>query len=273
MKTRDSTVVGERKLAQITMEDPFPMRLKKRLLKELIESLDVDLYILHLIVHNSYGFHRFPATDAPVNGTKGISSFFLSTILYMLVWSFNPATTSTKALLMIRKTDGLDTEVVRSQFDLLLEMYDSHIYSPGCLSLVAGTQLVHFLDKYITFQLEAIWSVESRTGYGQMSENNNKTLLTMDDVTTHSKEMGMSLGVLANLNRHLSIARETFAHVSKTFELKQDEDTSMAGKKKDVMNVARILETQITWNEKYVEYLLERAKSQMVIVRSPRHTK
>lgn len=276
MAARAGTVGGgssspELKLVQIQIADPFPFYIEKQLFLQIFESLQVEPYILHLILRNSYGFHRFPATPPLTNG-RVIFSYFVSTIMYMLAWSFNPVTMETKAVLMTRAANGMTTfQEVERYFRSILFVYADHIYSPTFLSLVAGTQLVHFLDEYILYQLIGIREVEAHTGHGDIIPIGEE--LDVNAITQLSKDTGRILTVLANIHRHLLISNAVISDVSKTLDSERSTNLpvgsrTLHGKHNELlMDVVLALDTQIIWNESYVAYLLERAKSQIAVVR------
>ena len=261
----------ELKLVQIRIADPSPFYIEKQLFLQIFEALQVEPYILYLILLNSYGFHRFPAAPPLTNG-QVISSYFVSTIMYMLAWSFNPVTMETKAILMTRTANGMTpfTEV-ECYFRNILSVYADHIYSPIFLSLVAGTHLVHFLDEYRLYQLIGTRELEQYTGHGDIVPIESK--LDVNAITQLSKKTGRILTVLANIHRHLLISDAVISDVSKTLDSKQpgilpvDSQTIRGKHNESLVNVVSALNTQNIWNKSYVAYLLERAKSQIAVVR------
>ncbi|PVH92047.1 hypothetical protein DM02DRAFT_663349 [Periconia macrospinosa] len=208
---------------------------------EIFDSLQVERYILHLILRNSYGFHQFPATSPPTNG-QVIISYFISTFMYMLAWSFNPATMETKAILMTREANSMVPErKVERCFRSILFVYANHIYSPT------------FLKWKPTLGM-AIYIVPIG------NEPN------MSAITQLSKSTGRTLTVLANLHRHQLISRAILSHISKTVDAEQSANlplssrTPLHAKHSDsLMDVVSTLDTQIIWNESYVAY--QKAKS------------
>ena len=264
----------ELKLVQIQIADPSPFYIEKQLFLQTFETLQLEPYILHLILLNSYGFHRFPAAP-PLTNNQVISSYFVSTIMYMLAWSFNPVTLETKAILMTRTANGMTTfEEVEYYFGNILSVYADHINSPTFLSLVAGTHLVHFLDEYILHQLIGTRELEACTGYGDIVPIESE--LDVNAITRLSKKTGRILTVLANIHRHLLISDAVISDVSRTLDsldpkqtviLPVDSQTIHVKRNEPLVNVVSALETQIIWNKSYVAYLLERAKSQTAVVR------
>jgi hypothetical protein len=106
MTRRTSTVDGstplpELKLVEILIGDPFPFYIDRGLFLTLFKAISIDSYILHLILHNSYGFYKFPGRPRP-NSCSAIRSYFVSTLRYTIAWSFNPENKETMAILMPR---------------------------------------------------------------------------------------------------------------------------------------------------------------------------
>ncbi|CAG9953769.1 unnamed protein product [Clonostachys rosea f. rosea IK726] len=277
MAARASSVGGgssspELNLVRIRIKDPFPFYIEKGLFLQIFETLQLDPYILHLILQNSYGFHQFPATQPLTNG-QVVFSYFLSTIMYMLAWSFNPVTMETRAILMTRIANGITTcHEIERYFNRILSVHANHVYAPTFLSLTAGTQLVHFLDEYILDRLQVIREVEAHTGHGDIMAIRDK--ISANEITKFSRDTGRVLAVLANIRRHLLISKAVIEHVSKMLDSKRLTKLSVSSRnlhdkhKELLMDVVSMLDTQVTWNESYVAYLLERAKVQIAVLQS-----
>jgi hypothetical protein len=252
------------KLVQIWIGNPIPIGLQNQLFSHIFESFHLNPYILHLMMTNSYGFHQFPDVK---NG--GTSCFYLGTIMYMLAWSFNSNTRESRAILLIRKDNGfLYKEDISAYFFRILTAFSGHMRSSKFLGLTALTQLVHFLDRYIYHCLYTIKEIEESTGYGDVVPR--ESVLTLDKITLLSKKTGRYLAVVANIRRHLHFANDLIAHIKSKSDQRA---TGLAGAPEtpdqledSMMEAASVLERSISSNEAYVNYLFERAKSQMTVL-------
>jgi len=248
------------RLVEIRITFPFPFYTAQETFLELFDSINIDPYVLHLIRLNSFGFYQFPKPSASKNVSE-IFSYYLSTLYYNLAWSFDPKTREARAILMSKGgqppremtwlTDGF------SDFERLLEGFLPVFEVCRCpsafLSLAVATQLVHWLDGYILSQLEKIRDAEAATGHGDMVSIGK--MLNAKEITRCSKAMAQSLTVLANIQRHLEVAKAALVHASKTSPSQQG-----------VRDTLSVLETQLLWNESTSEYLLQRARNQITVV-------
>ena len=188
----------------------------------------------------------------------------------MLAWSFNSDTMESRAILMVRSSNGfMPTGDITAYFFNILTAFASQIRSSKFLGFTALTQLVHYLDKYIYHCLGTIRSVEIATGHG----NINPTMVVpgVDEITQHSRDTSRDLSVLANIRRHLLFAKDVIAHVKLNSHQRATVSAGTSGTpdklNESMMDAALVLETQVSSNEAYVNYLLERAKNQIMVVR------
>jgi hypothetical protein len=256
----DSNFPPGLRLVEVRTGFPFPLYVAQKTFLELFNSINIDPYVLHLIHLNSFGFHQFPKMTASKNDSE-ISSYYLSTLYYALAWSFNSKTREARAVLMTRggKAPPKSTRPTLefSDFVRLLRSFLPIFGVCRCpsafLSLTLATQLVHFLDKYILLQLEHIRKTESDTDHGDMIPTGE--MLNTMGITRHSKVMAQSLSALANIQRHLEIARAVLVHAKKTSHSQQAARDALS-----------VLDTQVLWNELSTKYLLQRARNQITIV-------
>jgi hypothetical protein len=96
------------KVVRILREDNEILNISRDLFMEIFQLFEIEAYILYLISRNSYGFHRFGATKSSSNDS--LSSFFLGIVLYVLIWSFNPRSLKTRAMLLTRRSSGLHND-------------------------------------------------------------------------------------------------------------------------------------------------------------------
>ena len=96
----------------------------------------------------------FIALKAPKSSGSDSSSFFLGTVLYVLIWSFNPRSLKTRAMLLTRRSSGLHNgEETFRQFRNILQSYKNYLYTPGLLAFVASAHIIQFVDEYILVEL------------------------------------------------------------------------------------------------------------------------
>lgn len=258
--SNNSNIPPGLRLVEVRCEYPFPFYMAQEKFLELFNSINIDPYVLHLIRLNSFGFYQFPKPPASKNDSE-ISSYYLSTLYYALAWSFDPKTREARAILMSRGVEPsrkLTRPTVQfSDFVRLLRGFLPVFEVCRCpsafLSLAVATQLVHWLDGYILSQLEEIRDAETATGHGDIVSTGK--MLNAKEITRCSRAMAQSLTVLANIQRHLEVAKAALVHASKTSPSQQG-----------VRDALSVLETQLLWNESTSEYLLQRARNQITVV-------
>ncbi|KAI1347052.1 hypothetical protein F5Y01DRAFT_256701 [Xylaria sp. FL0043] len=69
----------------------------------LIDALDIDRYVLQPVVSNTFGFVEYSDTISSSLGKSNNSTYFLVNAWVQLIWSFNFATSETKAILITRR--------------------------------------------------------------------------------------------------------------------------------------------------------------------------
>jgi hypothetical protein len=225
-----------------------------------------------MIRSNSYGFHRFPVNKSSTEDST--YSFFLGTVLYGLIWSFDPKTMATRAILMPRRSNGLKNgEAAFRDFSVILQLYQNHIDSPCLPAFVACIHIIQFVDEYIAVELHDIHKMEINTGHGPWSNPLVSTAgLEPTQLTDWSGQVGSWLVNLANQLRHEEIAASliTFILEREKHVWTQDipasylvrHDASM----ETFISVAPMLQNQIANGKSYVNYLQERARSQSSVV-------
>lgn len=240
---------------------------------DIFTTFNLEPYILSLMANMCYGFHHFPPYDAV--GKVKTHSFHLGTILFMLVWSFDPRTLATRAILLPRRDNGLhDGDVAYAQFASLLRSCAENVVSPLFLSFVANLQIHQWLDDYVCTVLKIICDIEARTGYGGW-KSSTKHRLSIHEITEISKTIAHRLGTLANLGRHHGIATslETYLENFESYPCQieissivhQQQHDRVKEKYRSMLPILRRKPASII---SYIQYLQERVRSQALVVRA-----
>jgi hypothetical protein len=258
------------KLVRIPRGDNGDINISKRIFLEIFTSFSIDPYIQYFLARNCYGFHSVksvdPSTDDPTY------SYFIGTVLYVLIWSFKPKNMETRAILLPRRSNGLgDGDGAFRDFDNILDLYKCHIYTPCLLSFIASIHIIQFVDEYISLELQQIRDIEAHTGHGAWKPTMPRGRLPIDEITKCSQEIGACLVDLANQTRHERIAASLLAYSNdKTIDWQRsmpDACLSKYNSSTTVLNsIALTLQNQVNSGISYIEYLQERAKSQSSVV-------
>ncbi|KAF4472814.1 hypothetical protein FALBO_295 [Fusarium albosuccineum] len=229
---------------------------------KLYDAYNIDPYTLNYICQNWYGFDSSNVTY------RGANTFFLGTVMYALVFSFNPTTMTTSAILLPKNSNGFGTGLSASnEFQVILEKYKDKIYSPITLILVALIHQTQWIDRALYAQLGAIRHAESKSGYGPY---NGRSIVEIETLTEVSADMGILLVTLSNKARHQEIATSVLEFLEGS--IKSDAKTYEVPKvMKDACDeayrpVLAILKQQLKGGCMTTKYLQERTQSQSTVV-------
>jgi hypothetical protein len=259
-------------LVNVRREDTETLQCFPSTFLHIFEAFAIEPYILYMIRSNSYGFHRFPVNKPSTEDSS--YSFFLGTVLYGLIWSFNPKTMATRAILMPRRFNGVKHgEDAFREFSVILQLYQNHICNPCLPAFVACIHIIQFVDEFIAVELQDIREMEYNTGHGPWSRPWVSTAgLEPTQLTNWSGEVGAWLVNLANQIRHEDIAASLLAFILEhekhvwtqdiqgSYLVRHDASVEL------FISVAPMLQNQVANGKSYVNYLQERARSQSSVV-------
>lgn len=135
------------------------------------ENLGIDPVMLQHIYMSSYGLYYYDDHPdlAPSSGSR-TQSFYFGCFLFSMVWSFDPQTVKTSAILILRtikKHDygSLPLDAIQSA----LKVYSDRLSSPLSLAFVLFIILVHVLDDNIYRNVRELRTIEAETDHGPSS--------------------------------------------------------------------------------------------------------
>lgn len=260
------------KLVHIPRENDGTLRISQHIFLDIFQSFNTEPHTLYMISRNCYGFHCFKANNT---STENISyTFFIGTVLYMLIWSFNPVSMTTRAMLLPRRSNGLrDGKAAFCEFENIVHLYKDYIYTLCLLVFVSSVHVIHFIDEYIAVELNEIRDIEANTGHGAWIKSRSKDRFDIGEITEWSKRVGGCLVDLSNQFRHEQIATSliSFLHGQGDSDWSQNIQDAYLRKHDAGMEIFKsaipVLQRQADNGKLYVEYLQERAKSQSSVVR------
>lgn len=228
---------------------------------DLFEAFDLDFCWLSMLQQSVYGFHHLQCPPSPLKSSNPFN-FYLKTVLYTLLWSYNPADASTKAIMITRIAcsqryhDELYCDFVQS-----VSIHRDLVDDPRFCSFITGINLVSWLHYSILQQLDVIRGVEIETGHGTWTSSRQRSDRPVTQrLVELSKETGLSLSYLANLPRHVCIAKILLQN----FNSLGTGSNAMSVSK--IEEVATFLADQVNAAENSVSYLQERARTQQSVV-------
>ncbi|KAI1277891.1 hypothetical protein F5Y07DRAFT_76998 [Xylaria sp. FL0933] len=159
----------------------------------LIDALDIDRCVLQPIVSNTSGFVEYSDTISSSLGKSNISTYFLANAWIQLIWSFNFATSETKAILITRRdpsnpqTQNHSRQVVADFLDSLRQQR-VNIFSPYTLLFITLVQMS--TREYKSLKPgkldDGATTFENKTEYGAYSDAGHLTPHQKDDPTLSS---------------------------------------------------------------------------------------
>lgn len=149
------------------------LELPKNTFETLNRNFEIDLVMLQHVYMSSYGFYYYDDHPdlAPSSGSK-TQSFYFGCFLFSMVWSFNPQSMKTSAILILRTIKkyyygSLPLEAIQSA----LHVYKDRISSPLFLAFVLFIILTHILDDNIYRNVRELRKIETETDHGPSSGN------------------------------------------------------------------------------------------------------
>lgn len=215
---------------------------------------------MYLVSRNCYGFHVLPGLDSR-------RTFFVGTIMYALVWTYDVETSRTRALLLLRTgcglTEGAD---ILDELISILDVYKSHLRDPYYLHYIIGLQVSRFVDKSIQVELDFVRKMESSTGYGSWTSGQpSRPQPDVRKLTEWSADIGSSVVNLANQVRHADVPRSLASFIQDDLRSGQfgPRDHTVDP---DISVLLPIMDRQAASQLSYIAYLQERAKSLSSVV-------
>jgi hypothetical protein len=222
----------------------------------------LDLSFLNLIakgIRGSYQYH--PASWDPL----ATSSFMVSSFTHCIAWTYSPQSQTTCGVVIIRP------DVLRGQNDAeywiqALDMQLAVVKHPLCLFLAYAMQTMDQTYQGSLICQAQINHIEKITGYNPWSRDSDgdPTPITLDELSLASRNIGAVSVSLADYLRQIQLLQQaTEALGSSGFT----EDSSSVPESANVAAALHVLLQQVNSWEVRIEYLRERAKNQLTVVR------
>jgi Mg2+ and Co2+ transporter CorA len=234
---------------------------------ELFNAFGIDPRFLHLIKNNRYGFHHEKFAER--------LSYYIGTVQYTLLWSFHPETRRTRALLLIRDSDGYSHGAKAFEdFAKILEMESRSLHTPFLLAWVVLVHLSNWIDVITYAELSNIRRLEDTTGHGPYGTSKSAGEIAMGDLTRASEKVGSMLANLANQSRHIAIGNSLASYLisvnhQSSYPLGFAVESFHKVYREEIGNLADAipsLQRSLDDSKAYVQYLQERARTQASVV-------
>ena len=234
----------------------------------LFKALDLDAWVLYPVARKYFGFNFYRAPN-------GCTTFFVGTVFYALLWTFDSRSRSTNAIALVRQSNGLKGgNAIYAELAAMLQDYASFIDNPYLIVMIAAFHIVRFLDQSLGVGFDVIREVEAKTGHGAWFDPHGSKM-SIDDITVWSRTTGAIRVDVSNHFRHVEIATSLLSSITDdscdmrscmTKDGQGDYGSSMA----ELKVVADVIQRQVNSCKATTRYLQERVKSQAGVVRLSR---
>jgi hypothetical protein len=254
------------RLVKILRESDGSLRMPCETFLQVFDACKLQSYLLYFLKHSSYIFHRFkPQSPSSPSDPDYAMSFYLNTAFFVLLWSFDAETSSTRAMLLQRRRE-LETF---GELEKLIKIHKSMLADPLMLALVSVNAISEWVDKEIQRGFERVRAFESITGYGTWNRVDISVNIDLAKLDTGmlSKEVGVSLMSFGHMKARMRIAIEVLRCIlSGDSGSMSREAIDFADNDRCLAERAKLLLHKTEDAYFVTEYLQERAKNQQDVV-------
>ena len=228
---------------------------------QLFEALRLDQYSLQLLINNARSFYQLPRRLAQSEDSK-ITNFYLNSVQYNLLWSYDSADASTRVLLL--NISEIDQQFYDLIYRNLVEILDYHIdlAQESCFfSFACAVCVVRTLDHVRSESQLRILKIMAKTGHGWNQGIPTGDRPTTSELAEMSKEIGLVQSILVGNTRTCYIAKDLFEELSSVATSSPHNATSL-------VEALTVLEQGVNQVECLFSYLRELARIQQSVVSS-----
>lgn len=204
----NKTVEASLWIAKVDREFDGTLGVSQRAFMDMYNAFNLDLYWLHMLRCATYGFYQsHHPLPPPLQGS--LYSFYVHTVSYVILWSYNTHNSFTRAIIITKGCYGVkNRDATLYQFLKLLDRHKDLIDEPRFLAFLVGVDLIRRIDDTNSKELISIRKIEAGTGHslwGFQEEENR--MPNTEELAEMSKRLGDICSSLANIIRHVSIGK------------------------------------------------------------------
>ncbi|KAL8346215.1 hypothetical protein RB601_004004 [Gaeumannomyces tritici] len=199
------------RIAHITRKLDVSLEISQKSFLSLLATMRADSCVRYYICHDYDGFHTHgggggaAATPSGAGGSSTLTTRFLGTLLYALVWTFDPCTLTTLVLFLNRRLHTFLGFV-----DTLRALRLHLAAGPSLPGFASGLFLTREFDHQTgRWELGTLREVETETGFGPHPHARANTARNFDiqQLTNWVQAVGEVGGNMDNRMRHMRVAR------------------------------------------------------------------
>jgi hypothetical protein len=234
--------------------------------QSLWQSFRLDPYMIYMFLRNVPGFFQLPSTspDNPV------LRFYVNCQAHWLLWSYDPSTFSTKAILLSRASPGGPSAY--PHLHARLKDYAVLAGHPLYPAVATAVERISYVDVFLRQQHIRVGHAERYTGFSHFHINMPRRHVEdseaeLDNLSNLSRSASSVLVGLADMVQHLQCAT-TVVDVMLNSNLVEGMHGGdwIARRETEIKDIAKILNPQLEQRYGYVNYIKERAQNQVSVV-------
>jgi hypothetical protein len=229
-------------------------------------SFRLDPYMMYMFNRNLPGFFRIPSSTTG----DALLNFYVNCQAYWLLWTFNPSTLSTNAIVISRNSRG--GRATYPHLHARLKRYSDLAGHPLFLALITALERIAYIDIFLREQHKRIGRTEEHTGFSHFHIDKPQPLVKdpSEELTQLSNLSRLASSVLVGLSdmvQHLN-SSTTVVQALLSFSPIEEKSGSdvMMRKEAEIKNIARVLDPQLKQRFGYLGYIKERAQNQLTVV-------
>jgi hypothetical protein len=239
----------------------------------LFEIHQLDPYLLGMISTDLKGFHRL---DSPRNIGKSITlSYYLNCDAFKVIWAYDSTTFKTDGVIITRDTDR--GRKAFTEFVSILSDSLQMISHPHLLLFVGIVQTTGFIETSVRAQRQSIRGVESQTGLHPWHTSPARKVSGSEEIeklSDMSQHMSATLVQLEHLMHRVKQLQRAMTGVQNWQDLLGRQERMPGGFRHEPQSCVQsmdealyVLLSRIDSTQLHIDYLRERAKNQLRVVR------
>ncbi|QDS76079.1 hypothetical protein FKW77_006054 [Venturia effusa] len=231
----------------------------------------LETSFLYLIQQVSSGLYHVRSTAAD-NPARIADVFYVSTLSYSLMWSFDPLWPSASAIFIPRHGNSLwaSSQQTFDRFVDQLEYHKDLVDSAYFLLFVATVDTLQWMHKFLEIELYDIRHIEAITGHSSWTSA-DRQLPDPETLNEMSQSSGRCLSGLFIVSRHLSIVNRMLDSMRNGLEpnvssYNFNSSKQQATADQSILEGLEILQCQLDNADDLNTYLQNRAKNQISVI-------
>ncbi|KAI9711518.1 MAG: hypothetical protein M1820_002082 [Bogoriella megaspora] len=252
------------KIVRVHYKSDLGIKSTAPMLREIWHSFQLDPYMIYMVRRNVPGYFQFSSSSS------NVSNFYINSQAYWLLWSHDPATLSTNAVLFSRISPG--GRISYPYVHAHIERYSSLAGHPLFLGLATTMERIAYVDKFLRQQHRRIGRTEQYTSFSHFYIDSPKYHTeiaeeTLVQLSNQSRSASSVLVGLADMTQHLQLSTSVIDAIL-SFSLSRGMQGIDAIIQQDaaINSAASVLRPQVQARFEYVSYIKKRAQNQVTVI-------